>query len=310
MRECTVALTIRSFDPDGPAMVRLREKCRIGFVNRSGKRLAEGDIPGAIGGADGVIAGTEPFSRQVIGACPRLRIISRVGTGTDSIDLEAARARDIQVFTTPESPVQAVAEHTLALLLSALRGIPRRSELMRRGEEDLEPGTLLAGKTVGVIGLGRIGMKVAAMLGSFDCRVIAYDPFRRGPDQPGVQLFSSLGELVEEADILTLHAPAQPGDRPILDGALLARCRRGVVIVNTARGSLIDEDALVRALGEGRVAAAGLDVFPREPYTGPLLRFPQVVATPHVASNTIETRQEMEMEAVENLIRGFSAGAS
>jgi D-3-phosphoglycerate dehydrogenase / 2-oxoglutarate reductase len=309
MSECTVALTIRSFDQDGPAMRRLREGCRIRFVNRSGKRLAVGDLPGAIGEAEGVIAGTEPFSRQVLEACPRLRIISRVGTGTDSIDLGAARARDIRVFTTPESPVQAVAEHTLALLLSALRGIPRRSELMRKGEEATEPGTLLAGKTAGVIGLGRIGTKVAGMLGALGCRVIAYDPLRTGQDPPGIRLCSSLGDLVEEADILTLHASARPGGVPILDGALLGRCRMGVVIVNTARGSLIDEDALVRALEEGRVAAAGLDVFPREPYTGPLLRFPQVVATPHVASNTIETRKEMEMEAVENLLKGFSGGA-
>jgi D-3-phosphoglycerate dehydrogenase len=180
---------------------------------------------------------------------------------------------------------------------------------MRKGEEALEPGTLLAGKTVGVIGLGRIGMKVAMMLGSLGCRILVYDPYRKGPDQPGVKFLPSLEDLAGEADILTLHAPAQPGDRPILDGAILSRCRRGVVIVNTARGSLIDEAALVSALEEGRVAAAGLDVFPREPYTGPLLRFPQVVATPHVASNTIETRQEMEMEAVENLMKGFSGGA-
>ncbi|MDD1664241.1 MAG: hypothetical protein LUQ32_02695, partial [Methanomicrobiales archaeon] len=129
MTECTVALTIRSFHPDGPAMGRLRKECRIGFVNRSGRRMAEGDLPRAIGGAEGVIAGTEPFSRQVMEACPRLRIISRVGTGTDSIDMEAAKAREIRVFTTPESPVQAVAEHTLALLLSILKGIPRRNEL-------------------------------------------------------------------------------------------------------------------------------------------------------------------------------------
>jgi len=310
MSRCTVALTIRSFDQGGPAMGKLRESCRGGVVNRSGKRLSEGEVSRAIGGAEGVIAGTEPFSRQVLEACPGLRIISRVGTGTDSIDLAAARARDIRVFTTPESPVQAVAEHTLALLLSALRGIPRRNELMRKGEEAVEPGTLLAGKTAGVIGLGRIGMKVAGMLGCLGCRVIAYDPYRKDPAPGGIRLAPSLADLVAGVDILTLHATAQPGGGPILDGTLLGQCRRGVVIVNAARGSLIDEDALVRALEEGRVAAAGLDVFPREPYRGPLLRFPQVTATPHVASNTVETRREMEMEAVENLIQGFAGGAS
>jgi D-3-phosphoglycerate dehydrogenase len=285
-------------------MGRLRKGCRIGFVNRSGRRMPEGDISRAIGGAEGVIAGTEPFSRRVIEACPRLRIISRVGTGIDSIDMEAAQARGIRVFTTPNSPVQAVAEHTLALLLSVLKRIPQRNEMMRQGEEALEPGTLLAGKTVGVLGFGRIGMKVAAMLESLGCRVLVHDPYREGPDQPGVKFLASLEDLAGEADILTLHASAQPGGRPLLDGHLLSRCRRGIVIVNTARGSLIDEAALVHALEEGRVAAAGLDVFPSEPYSGPLLRFPQVIATPHVASNTTETRREMEMEAVENLLHG------
>jgi D-3-phosphoglycerate dehydrogenase len=310
MTECTVALTIRSFDADGPAMGRLRKECRIGFVNRSGRRMAVADLPRAIGGADGVIAGTEPFSREVMEACPGLKVISRVGTGTDSIDLDAARARDIRVFTTPESPVPAVAEHTLALLLSVLRGIPRRNELMRKGEEAVEPGTLLAGKTVGVIGYGRIGRRVAGMLMSLGCRVLVFDPFPGGPGQPGVKACSSLEEIAGEADILTLHASAQHGGRPLIDRALLSRCRKGVVIVNAARGSLIDEDALVHALEEGRVAGAGLDVFQREPYAGPLLRFPQVVATPHVASNTVETRREMEMEAVENLIQGLAGGAS
>ena len=309
MRECTVALTIRSFDHDGPAMAKLREQCRIGYINRSGRRMAEGDLCQALDGASGVIAGTEPFSQMVINACPRLRIISRVGTGIDSIDSEAAQARGIRIFTTPEPPVQAVAEHTLALLLSILKGIPQRNEMMRKGEEALQAGTLLAGKTIGIVGFGRIGMKVAAMLKSLGCRILAYDPFTGGTDQGGVEFLVSLEDLVAEADILTLHASARPGGQPILDGHILSRCRRGMVVLNTARGSLIDEAALVHALEEGTVAAAGLDVFPTEPYTGPLLRFPQVIATPHVASNTIETRREMEMGAVENLIAGLRGGA-
>jgi D-3-phosphoglycerate dehydrogenase len=270
--------------------------------------MGEEDLRQALDGAVGVIAGTEPFSPTVINACPRLRVISRVGTGIDSIDSGTAHARGIRIFTTPEPPVQAVAEHTLALLLSILKGIPQRNEMMRKGEELVQPGTLLAGKTVGIIGFGRIGMKVAAMLRSLGCRVLAYDPYTRGMDQEGVEFPASLEDLVAEADILTLHASAQPGDRPILDKRILSRCRRGVVILNAARGSLIDEAALVHALEEGRVAAAGLDVFPSEPYRGPLLRFPQVIATPHVASNTIETRREMEMEAVENLITGLDGG--
>jgi D-3-phosphoglycerate dehydrogenase len=289
-------------------MAKLRKRCRVGYINRSGRRLTEGDLSRVLDGVEGVIAGTEPFSRKVMDTCPLLQIISRVGTGIDSIDMEAAQTRGIRVFTTPEPPVQAVAEHTLALLLSVLKGIPLRNEMIRKGEEAMQPGTLLAGKTVGIIGFGRIGQTVAGMLGPFGCRILAYDPYRKGPDQAGVEFPASLEDLAGEADILTLHASAQPGGRPIIDRHLLSRCRRGVVILNTARGSLIDEDALVHALEEGTVAAAGLDVFPSEPYRGPLLRFPQVIATPHVASNTTETRREMEMEAVENLLRGFEGG--
>ncbi|HXW99398.1 MAG TPA: NAD(P)-dependent oxidoreductase, partial [Methanomicrobiales archaeon] len=216
----------------------------------------------------------------------------------------------IRVFTTPDAPVQAVAEHTLALLLAVLKRIPERNQIVREGKTDVQPGSLLAGKTVGIVGLGRIGRRVAAMLQALGCRVIAYDPFRQGTDPAGVEIRPSLEDLVAEAEILTLHAPAQPGNRAILDGRILSLCRKGVVLVNTARGSLIDEEALLRALEDGTVAGVGLDVFPSEPYTGKLLRFPQLVATPHVASNTVETRREMEMEAVENLIAGFGGGAA
>jgi D-3-phosphoglycerate dehydrogenase len=291
-------------------MTRLREHCEIGYINSTGRRLGEGDLIGAVGGAQGVIAGTEPYSRRVLDAMPGLRAISRVGTGTDTIDLAAARARGIQVFTTPEAPVQAVAEHTLALTLAILRRICPYNQEMRAGQERTVPGVLLSGKTVGIVGFGRIGRRVASIFSSLGCRVLVHDPFIGRGDVPGVAFADTLEDLAGRADIITLHAAPGPGARPIFDGRILSRCRKGVILINTARGSLVDEEALASALEDGTVAGAGLDVFSREPYSGPLLGYPGIIATPHVASNTLETRERMEMEAVDNLIRGLSGRSS
>jgi len=306
MGECTIAVTIRSFDYDGRAMAKLRGHCTVGYVNSTGRRLEEGELMEAIGRAEGVIAGTEPFSRRVMDASPGLRAISRVGTGTDSIDLPAASARGIQVFTTPEAPVQAVAEHTLALVLALSKRICPYNQEMRTGLERTVPGTLLSGKTAGIVGFGRIGSRVASMLSSLGCRVLVHDPLVGRRAVEGVDFAGSLEDLTGRADIITLHAAPEAHGKPIFDDRIFSLCRKGVLFINTARGSLVDEKALASAIMNGTVAGAGLDVFSREPYSGPLLGFPQVIATPHVASNTLETRERMEMEAVENLIRGLS----
>jgi D-3-phosphoglycerate dehydrogenase len=233
-----------------------------------------------------------------------------VGTGTDNIDLRTARARGIRVFTTPEAPVQAVAEHTLALILCLAKRLCPFNAQMRMGEYRTDPGTLISGKTVGIVGYGRIGRRVGSMLSALGCRVIVYDPPIAEREGVDVTFTGTLGDLADQADIISLHAtPGQDG-RPIFDDRVFSRCRRGVLFVNTARGSLVDEEALASAILSGRVAGAGLDVFSREPYSGPLLGLPQVIATPHVASNTRETRERMEMEAVENLMHGLAGGPS
>jgi len=301
MGQDTVAVTIRSFDPEGPAMVKLRGELSVCYVNRDGRRLSEEELSRALRGATGVIAGTEPFTSRVLEAARDLRVISRVGVGLDSVDLEAASRRDIIVTTTPIAPVQAVAEHTLALLLAVAKRIPLYQERLRQGEDAPLPATLLAGKTAGIVGMGRIGSRVGELLDALGCRIAYFDP-AVDAGRPSWSRKGSLEELAEVADIITLHAPAQPGNRPLIGREIISRCRRGVLLVNTARGSLLDEEALARGLEQGVIAGAGLDVFAREPYHGPLLRSPQLVATPHVASSTTESRQQMEMEAVDSLI--------
>ncbi len=275
-------------------------------MNKTGERLDETSLSDILKDAEGVIAGTEPFTQDVLRSARHLRVISRVGVGLDSIDLDEAARQRISVFNTPDAPSRSVAEHTIALLFSAFKKIPQYNSRIRKGDFSTESGSLIAGKTIGVVGIGRIGIQVAGLASALGCNVLYYDPFitRTVPDN-WVRA-TTLTELLASADVVTLHASPQQGRKYILDEENICTCKTGVVILNTARGSLIEENALVKALDRGLVASAGLDVFPYEPYTGKLLGYDQVIVTPHVASNTREARMEMEMEAVNNLITGLN----
>jgi D-3-phosphoglycerate dehydrogenase len=302
-----VAITARSFD-SGPALAELLRHAAVVYRNTGGKRLAGQELSAALRGATGAIAGTEPYSSEILEAAPGLRVISRIGSGTDNIDASTAGRLGIRVLNTPEAPVQAVAEHTLALALALARDLGAYQRELPRGRWEARAGTLLSGKTVGIIGMGRIGQRVARLFQAFGCGIVYYDPHTSSGPDPGWRRCPSLGDLLGAADVITLHAPAQEGNAPLLSGEALQLCRKGAFLINTARGSLVDGDALLRALDEGRIAGAGLDVFPWEPYEGPLLTHEKVVATPHVASNTRETRSRMEMEAVENIVRALGGG--
>ena len=297
----TVAITIRSFDLSGPAHKKLKENFTLSFINKTGARLSETDLMNAMGNVQGVIAGTETFSRGVIVQCSSLKVISRVGVGTDSIDLAAARDQGIQIVTTPNSPVQSVAEHTLALILSAMKNIPQYNEQMRKNNHAIIAGSLLSGKKVGIAGMGRIGTSVAEMLECLGCHILFYDPMIARQNPSTWKRMDSIENLVKGSDILSIHSAPQPDGSPLINAKVLSHAN-GITLINTARGSLIDEQSLISALSSGKVKSAALDVFPSEPYTGKLLSFPQVIATPHVASNTMESRRQMEMESVDNLI--------
>jgi D-3-phosphoglycerate dehydrogenase / 2-oxoglutarate reductase len=300
----SVAITIRSFDLSSPAIEKLKEHSTISFINNSGGKLTETDLITALKNVQGVIAGTETFSRRVINQSPNLRVISRVGVGTDSIDLDAAQEHGIQIVTTPNSPIQSVAEHTLALLLSALKQIPQYNEQMRKNNQAITAGSLLFGKTVGIVGMGRIGTRVAEILECFGCHVLFYDPIYTKQNCSTWKRIDSIMNLVKCSDILSIHSAPQSDGSPIINAEVLSYAN-GIIIINTARGSLIDEQSLISALSTGKVKAAALDVFPSEPYTGKLLSFHQVITTPHVASNTVESRRQMELESVDNLIKSL-----
>jgi D-3-phosphoglycerate dehydrogenase / 2-oxoglutarate reductase len=305
MDHLSVAITIRSFNETGPAMERLKTEFAVVYYNNSGSRLSEDDLISAVKNAECVIAGTEIFNQRVLESAPHLKIISRVGVGVDNIDLKYAKKLGIAIVNTPKTPIDAVAEHTIALIFSVMKHIPQYYNRIHNGDYSIQSGTLIAGKTIGIIGLGRIGKKVGILADALGLTISFYDPWIQDSFPNNWLRKDSLDDLLYDADIISLHTPPQAENYPLLDKNTFSLCKRGVVIINTARGSLIDEQALIHALDNGIVSSAGLDVVSSEPYKGPLLEYPQVVITPHIASNTAESRQQMEIEAVENMLNTF-----
>ena len=221
-------------------------------------------------------------------------MIGRAGVGVDNVDVEAATRRGIVVANAPESTVVSAAEHTIGLLVALSRNIPQAHAALKQGrwERSQHAGVELAGKTLGVLGFGRIGQQVARRATGLGMRVVAYDPFvgRERFRELGAERAETPAEVYATADFLTLHLPLTAETRGTIGREAIAAMRDGVRIVNAARGELIDEEALVEALRSGRVAGAALDVFPREPYEGPLLDLENVVVTPHLAASTEEAQ--------------------
>lgn len=257
-------------------------------------RLTEDQISALLGtDAVGLVAGLEPLTRRVLEAATALRVVARVGTGTDSVDLVAARERGIRVLTTPDAPTQAVAELTLAHILGLLRHVAATDRDIRAGTWQGRMGGLLAGRCVGIVGLGRIGRRVAELVQAVGARVVGHDPHAAPPGIPT----ASLDDLCARADVLTLHVPYSREAHHLIDARRIACMPRGALLVNCARGGLVDEEALRAALEDGRLGGAALDCFEVEPYAGPLAGLANVQMTAHMGSHARETRDAMEREA-------------
>jgi D-3-phosphoglycerate dehydrogenase len=250
---------------------------------------------------DGLIAGTEPLTAEVLKSAGYLKVISRCGTGLDNVDLEAAKQLGIKVLNTPDAPTMAVAELTLGLMLGLLRHLPRADREIRAGNWQKRMGNLLQGKKVGIIGFGRIGQKVGELVQALGAQAVYCDP---AVNKDGYKKIS-LEELLSQSDIVTLHLSGGGKGAPLLSDKELNRIKQGSWLVNCARGGVVDEAALTKALQEGRLAGAALDVFTQEPYTGPLAKLDNVILTPHIGSYAVESRVEMEVESVKNLIKGL-----
>lgn len=254
---------------------------------------------------DGIIAGVEPLTREVLKNASTVKVISRCGVGLDSIDLEAAEEFGIKVFNTPDEVIQSVSEMAISLALSLLRHIPNLDSAMKKSKWSKIRGNLLSGKTIGIVGCGRIGSTTANLFSAFGCRVLCFDPYLT--NHAKYELVD-LPTLLEYADIVSLHLPSTPKTMGFVDTGFLSKMKKSALLINTARGSLVNEEDLYFALKNSSIAGAGIDVFQNEPYFGkfadPAIA-DKVVLTPHVSSNTLEGRMQMEMRAVDNLSRGL-----
>ena len=300
-----LVISTSSFDVDNNSSLNHLVNSGMHIVLNSYKRKLTEDEAIELLGEDtiGMIAGIEPLTERVFSSAKNLKVVSRCGAGLDSVELTAAKLHGISVFNTPEAPAQAVAELTMGLMLAALRRICQTDRLLRINEWPRMQGQLFAAQTVGIIGLGHIGKRVARLSQAFDARVIAHDP-HIDPTSHGVESVS-LKELFAKANVISLHVPYTTDTHHLLDAKSFARMKPGSIIINAARGGLIDEAALDEALISEHLGMAALDVFEQEPYHGPLTRNDRIILTSHIGSLAKESRKCMELEAAENLLTGL-----
>jgi len=271
--------------------------------NPYGRKLTEDEVIEIANDCVGIVAGVEPLTARVMDAMPNLKCISRVGVGMDNVDMDYAAKKGITVINTPDGPTRPVAEMTMAMVFSLLRKIPQADANMKAGVWKKETGNLLFGKTIGIIGLGRIGKLVAECFNSLGNPVIGYDIY---PDESwsakhNVKIVTP-EVVMETADIVTLHVPPNTDRTFVADKQLLSKMKPSAFLINAARGGVVDEEQLLYMLQNDLLAGAAIDVFSKEPYDGPFTQLPNVVLTPHLGSYAAEGKLQMEIDAVNNLL--------
>ena len=242
------------------------------------------------------------ITAPIIEKAVNLKVIGRAGVGVDNIDVDAATLKGVVVVNAPEGNTIAATEHTMAMMLALARNIPQANFKLRNGQWDRKSfmGVELRNKVLGVVGLGKIGSQVAKRAKAFEMKVVGYDPYisKEKAKSLGVELLD-LDELLKVSDFITLHLPKTEETKNLINEEKIALMKDGVRIINCARGGIIDEEALKKALETGKVAGAALDVFSKEPYEGPLVNMPQVVATPHLGASTEEAQIVVAEEVAE-----------
>lgn len=304
-----ILVTPRSLTKGGdPALELLRKAGHQLVFCTPGKAPEEQELLGLVPGCAGWLAGVEKITDVVLARADCLKAISRNGTGVDSIDLAACERRGIAVLRAEGANARGVAELTLALVLSLLRSVCFGDARMKSGGWERRQGTELEGRTLGVIGTGRIGRLVTKFALAMDMRVLGFDAYPDDGYRPSSEFrYVPLDELLGSSDIVTLHCPHTPGQKPPIDAAALARMKKGAVLVNTARAGLVDDAAVLAALNDGRLAGYGVDAFEKEPpEPNPLLAHDRVIATPHVGAFTAESVSRATRVAVDNLLGALS----
>ena len=298
-----VLISTSSFNLANFAQLSDLEKAGVEVkLNPFAARLTEKQVIDLLGTDTlGLIAGLEPLTKNVLQAAKSLKVIARVGTGLDSVDLVAAKELEIIVLNTPDAPTKAVAELTIAHILGLLRHLSQADRQIRNGIWKGLMGSLLETKTVGIVGFGRIGKRVATLLSAFGASVLISDAQVKSGDFQNV----GLDELCTRSDIVSLHLPYSEATHHIIDEKRINLMKKGSFIVNISRGGLVDEAMLLVALKSGHLAGAALDCFEQEPYEGELRNLENVQITAHMGSYARETRDLMEQEASRLLVNAL-----
>ena len=277
--------------------------------NETGVRPTADELKELLDGAFAAVAGTEKYTADVVESAKDLRALIRFGVGTDNLDLKALKAKGVEVGTTAN--YNSVAEFALTLMLGLIKNLPRLDAAARKGQWARFPMREIAGKTVGIVGFGRIGRRVAELLKGFGPTILAYDPFV-APEfiEKAGAVPSGFEELLRESDIVTLHLPFTPEVRHLMNAETLALMKDGASLVNTARGGLVDEAALCEALASGKLAGAAIDVYETEPITAdnPLFKFENAVFSPHVSALSFETNYNGSLICAESIINVYNGG--
>jgi D-3-phosphoglycerate dehydrogenase len=284
-----VLISSKSFGKTGSEGIGILKNAGLELViNTTGKKLNEDEFLKMADGVVGIIAGTG------------------YGVGMDNVDLDTAYKKGVLVYNTPDAPTDAVAELTLSLILNLLRKISVSDNNIRKNTWKPALGNLLSDKTVGILGLGKIGKKVVQLLEPFNVEFLAYE---LKPDKSFTSKYKikvvSLEEVLSNSDIITIHLPSTKETKHIIDSDAFSKMKQNTILINTARGDLIEEEALYESLKNKKIAGAGLDVFENEPYSGKLKELDNTILTPHIGSSTVETRKTMDVESVNNLIKGL-----
>jgi len=300
-----VAVTSRSFSRDR----RLREELLTRYsdvrFNDEGRSLAGADLIGFLAGRRGAITGLERIDDDVLRAVPSLSVVSRLGVGVDMLDLDAFERRGVRVARAEGANSRSVAELTLLLILGVLRRIPEVGAGLRSGRWEQPSGRELTGKTVGVVGLGHVGREVARLVGAVGCDVLAVDAYQT--EAPGGVQLVDLDRVLRDSDVVSIHVPLTADTTGLIGRRELGLMKPDAVHINTARGPLVDEAALVEALNQGSLAGAGLDVLADEPpVDSVLLHHPKVFVTSHIGGSTDEALYAMGTAAIDGLQRALS----
>ena len=304
-----ILITTSSFSKDDKLPLNsLRQAGCDVVLNPYGRKLTEDEILKLILEVrpDAIIAGLEPLTERVLRQAGPLRAISRCGTGLDNVDLNCACELGIIVDNTPDGPMEAVAELTVGLVFDLLRKISYLDRELRQGNWVKETGSLLFGKKIGIIGLGHIGRRVAEMLVGLGVKVSGSD-IQPDPDwlERSQVILATFEDILRDSDIVSVHVSTDQETGHLIGTAELESMKKGAYLLNLSRGHVLDEEALYTALTQGHLSGAALDVFAKEPYSGPLTALDNVILTPHVGSYAKETRVKMEMESVNNVLNAL-----